>query len=140
MPRSCTVCSRADTAAINELLRAGESARSVAGRFDVGKDALLRHARRHVHPPVDIALPPRESDPLEELATALRARALGGSDSAAREYRLALHDQQAARHAVGPSRELASEPEWLDLRARILAALQPFPEARQAVADALVDN
>ena len=79
------------------------------------------------------------TDPLDELVVALRARALAGSDAASGEYRLALLAQQAARHAAAPSRDLASEPEWITVRTVLLQALEPFPAARLAVADALAE-
>lgn len=68
---------------------------------------------------------------------ALRVRALAGNPADTREYRLALAAQLDARHAAPPTRALASEPEWIALRAAILAALAPFADARQAVADAI---
>lgn len=140
MARSCSICSRPDAGAINELLRSGRSARSVALEVGAGEDAVGRHARRHVarvpaSEPARRREPP--ADPLDELLSALRVRALAGDSAAAREYRLALAAQSDIRHAAPPRRDLAAEPEWLELRARILEALEPFRDARLAVADAI---
>jgi len=132
----CTVCSLPLAGAINELLRGGRSARAIAADFGVGYDALTRHSRNHV---VKRAAPVPESvdDPLDELVVALRVRALAGNPSDTREYRLALAAQADVRHAAPPSRDLASEPEWIRIRTMMLAALDPFPEARIAIATAL---
>jgi hypothetical protein len=139
MARSCSICTRPDAGAINELIRAGRSALSVASEFGAGHRALLRHAANHgiAAVPNRPATPRASGDPLDELVGALRARALAGDAAAAREYRLALAAQAATHHAIGAQRELAAEPEWIDLRGRILFALEPFAEARLAVAAAL---
>ncbi len=142
MPRMCSICSRQDASAVNELLRSGRSARSVAIALGLSEDALGRHAKAHVAaaPAASVPAPdaPREPlDPLDELTTALRVRALAGNPADTREYRLALAAQAAARHAAAPIRDLATEPEWISVRSRLLDALAPFHEARTAVADAL---
>lgn len=132
---ACTVCALPLAGAINELLRSGRSARAVAGEFGISYDALTRHARNHVAKRTPV--PELTADPLDELVSALRVRALAGNPSDTREYRLALAAQSDVRHAAPPQRDLASEPEWIALRTAMLDALGPFPEARQAVADAL---
>jgi len=77
------------------------------------------------------------ADPLDELVDALRAQALAGNPAIVHQYRLALAAQADARHAAPPTRALASEPEWVALRTRLLGALAPYPEATAAVLDAL---
>jgi hypothetical protein len=140
MARNCSVCTRPDAAMLNDELRAGRSARSVALAFGLSDDAVGRHARHHLHrvaPPVRVARREVAADPLDELVVALRERALAGSDAASREYRLALQAQSAARHAAAPTRDLAAEPEWIALRTSMLDALEPFPKARLAIVAAL---
>jgi hypothetical protein len=144
MARSCSICSRSDAGAINALLGEGRSARSVAVERGLSEDAVQRHAHRHVVAQRMAPPPARRrarletaDDPLDELVAALRVRALAGSPSDTREYRLSLAAQADGRHATPSVRDLASEPEWIALRTSMLAALEPFPEARQAVADAL---
>jgi hypothetical protein len=82
-------------------------------------------------------VPDSAGDPLDELVKALRVRALAGNPADTREYRLALSAQSDLRHATPPQRDLATEPEWIELRARMLAALEPFAEARLAIVAAL---
>ena len=135
MGQPCTVCALPLAGAINDLLRSGRPARSIASEFGVSYDALTRHGRNHVAKRTPV--PESTDDPLDELVSALRVRALAGNPSDTREYRLALAAQSDVRHAAPPQRDLASEPEWIELRTTLLRALEPFPEARQAVADAL---
>lgn len=150
MPRTCSICSRSDATALNQLLRDGQSARSVALRFGISEDALGRHAKNHLgeaprggkatsKAPV-IAPLAAGVDPLDELIEKLRARALAGNPNDTREYRLALAAQQADRASALPARDLVHDPDWIALRSRILASLAPFPEARLAVANAIRDE
>ena len=138
MSSPCSVCSHRESAAIDALLLTGSTLRSVAVGYDLSEHAVGRHSRGHLTRPgaTPALLPADNNDPIEELVGHLRNRALAGSDAAAREYRLIL-GQLEARNAAAPPRALADEPEWIALRARLLAALEPFPEARLAVAAAL---
>jgi hypothetical protein len=147
MARSCSICSRSDAGAINALLAEGRSARSVAVEFSVSEDALQRHAHKHAtRQAAQTTAPatgaagasdPTPSDSLDELVTALRIRALAGNPADTREYRLALAAQSDAKHAAAPQRDLATEPEWVNIRTRMLVALEPFPDARLAIVAAL---
>ena len=144
MGRSCSVCSRPDAGAINERLAEGRSARSLAAELGLSHAAMLRHERNHTASRATPApsgsphtAPRLVGDPLDELTRALRVRALAGNPADTREYRLALAAQLDAKHATPPSRALEDEPEWIELRTKMLTALWPFPEARRAVADAI---
>ena len=142
MSRVCTVCASPSAGAIDELLRSGRPAQAVATEFAVGQRSVQRHAKAHLDRTVVVAVGDHghlSGDPLDELVDALRTRALAGDAVVAREYRLALSAQAAAQHAAAPTRHLASEPEWIALRSRLVVALEPFPEARRAVVDALAE-
>ena len=140
MSRVCTVCASPSAGMIDELLRSGRPAQAIATEFAVGQRSMQRHAKAHLNRTVTVANGEKGhvgGDPLAELVVALRTRALAGDPVVAREYRLALSAQAAAQHAAAPTRYLATEPEWIVLRSRLLVALEPFPEARRAVVDAL---
>lgn len=138
MGQPCSVCGLPTAGAINELLRSGRSARAVAGEFGLSYDAVTRHARNHVSKRPAATVPAdSDADPLDELVKALRVRALAGNPADTREYRLALAAQSDLRHAAPPQRDLATEPEWIEVRTRMLAALEPFAEARLAIVAAL---
>lgn len=135
MSRSCATCSDPRLADIDGLLAAGRSARSLAIEFGLPPDSVKRHARNHL---ARGTVEPRQpgADPLDELVAALRTRALSGDPAAAREYRLSM-SAQAANRAAPAAPDLVESSEWIDLRTAILGALAAFPEARQAVADAI---
>jgi hypothetical protein len=164
MARRCSICSRPDAGVLNALLGHGRSARSVAVEHGLSEDAMQRHASKHVprmgdaaqraarHPTLEVdpragtplgtasdpdATPP---DPLDELVEALRTQALAGNPAIVHQYRLALAAQADARHAAPPTRDLATEPEWMALRTRLLRALEPFRAARDAILGALGDQ
>lgn len=152
MSRPCTVCLSVHAQDADALLAAGRSGRSVAAELGLSPSAVKRHALHRVgrqtapsfagHP---AKLPAAEYgpstanglDPLDELVTSLRDSALGSPNAGfAREYRLALL-AQAERSAERPAYDVLRDPEWLRLRRLLVAALAPYPEARQAVADAI---
>jgi hypothetical protein len=142
MPPTCSICTRGDVAAINGLLLDGRSARSVAIDLGLKSTAVQRHVRMKHHTIVTIpakAVAKPTEDPIDELVNVLRNKALNNSNDAAmvHQYRLALAAQKEAKSATGLVRDLATEPEWLTLRARMLKALEPYPDARVAIAEAL---
>ncbi len=73
MPRNCSVCARADADAVNVMLAAGRSARSVALGLGIADDAVLRHRRGHVPPPLSPAARAAVMRALEPFPDALAA-------------------------------------------------------------------
>lgn len=67
----------------------------------------------------------------------LRDQARAGDPAIVREHRLSLAALTARQAALTPDVRYVETPEWIGLRTRILDALGPFPDARQAVADAI---
>jgi hypothetical protein len=141
MGRQCSVCSLSQLGVIDAALRERRSAASLAVEFGLSTDTVQRHARLHLgFPSPPVVGPVRHgvvTDPLDELVKALRAKALAGDTGSAREYRLVLLAQERRSAAAAPQVDLAATSEWLDLRTALLAALEPFPEARIAVSEAL---
>ncbi len=104
-------------------------------QFRLGDRAMQRHASQHA--PARSVASGDATDAFAELTEATREPALRGSNAGmTREYRLLL-EAQAKRSAVAVPYNVLTDPEWLALRTRILRALEPFPEARAAVAEAL---
>jgi hypothetical protein len=56
MPRKCSICVHQQKTEIERSLLAGDSYRTVAQRFDVSRDAVVRH-RRHLVPATPNSLP-----------------------------------------------------------------------------------
>lgn len=137
MSTPCSVCIHPERRSIDAALREGKSARSVGRQHDLGYNAVNRHRANHLLQAIDESTTDIDladvADPLSELILALRRRALAGSDAAAREYRLALLAQVDARRAIEPKRNLIDDPEFIEIANKIIAALEPYPEARRAV-------
>jgi hypothetical protein len=99
--------------------------------------AIAGHARRALVDVRDDAPAAHDADPLAELVTMLRDKARTGDPAIVREYRLSLAALSARQAALTPEMRYVDTDEWSGLRTRILDALGPFPDARQAVADAI---
>src|SRR5918998_159300 len=125
MPRSCTVCTHPDRTEIDEALVGGVSSAEIAGRYrTIGERAIRRHRTNHL--PETLA----KAEEAGELRTALGAirEARGNLELLARL--LGELDER-------PTVNLSISPEWLELRAVIVTALEPHPEALRAVVGAL---
>lgn len=156
MARKCTVCTHPDRAVIEDALLAGVPYRNIAERFGVSIAALSRHQADHV--PAHLvkaqeAAEVAQADTLLAQVRDLQARALSILDKAeaAGDLRTALSAIREARGNLELLAKLLGElqqegtvnihlsPEWLELRALIIRAVTPYPEAAQAVERALHD-
>lgn len=154
MPRSCTLCNHPDRGAIDEALIGGASNRSVASVYDVSEAAVRRHKANHLPAKLVLATAAAEvaqADNLLEQVRTLQGRAYGILDRAegAGDLRTALGAIREARGNLELLAKLLGElderpvlnlnvsPEWLELRAVIVGALEPYSEARDAVLGAL---
>jgi hypothetical protein len=156
MPQRCSICIHPQRDAINAALLAGEPLRAIAGRFGTSRPALQRHKAEHL--PVKLAeaqaaAEAARADSLLDQVRALQAKTLGILDKAERagDLRTAIAAIREARGNVDLLARLAGElrnettvnvalaatPEWSQLRALILRAVEPFPDARLALAEAL---
>jgi hypothetical protein len=134
---------------------AGESFRYVSERYGTSTTALFRHKREHVPAHLSQAQAAQEvaqADDLLGQVRSLQTRALAILDRAeeAGDLRSALGAIREARGNLELLAKLLGElderpqvsvlvmPEWLALRAAILAALAPYADARAAVAATLL--
>jgi len=157
MPRTCTVCAHSERAAVDEALVNGESFRNIAEHFALSVGALKRHKDAHLparlskaREAVDVA----SADALLEQVRDLQARSLTilATAEKAGDLRTALAAIGQARanlellaKLVGQLQEGTTvnvhlSPEWVSLRTLIVQVLGPYPEARQAIAEALRDS
>ena len=153
MPRTCTICQHEQRPEIDAALLNGEALRDIARRYATSKDALARH-REHLPSKLVKAREAEEvtqADTLLEQVRSLQTRALSILDRAdkAGDLRTALGAIREARSNLELLAKLLGElqqegtvnvtltPEWLGLRAVVIAALTPYPEAAQAVSRAL---
>ncbi len=155
MPRTCTICAHAEREAIDAALVAGEPFRNIAERSGTSPPALFRHRADHIPPALAQATEAAEvarADTLLGQLAELRAdaRRIGGKAEDAGDLKTALSGIRELVRIVELTAKLVGElddrpvvnvlvaPEWLLVRATLLDALRPHPEARQAVAARLV--
>lgn len=154
MARTCTICTHPERQAIDQALVAGTPKRDVSALFRVSEDAMTRHAAAHLPQALSKAQEAKEvaqGDDLLGQLKDLQGRTLGILTQAEE-----AKDLRTALQAVGQARgnlellakvtgELAQEgavniliaPEWVRVRATLIGALTPYPEARVAVAEQL---
>ncbi len=150
MARTCTICSHQQREAIDQALVAGTPKRDVSALFRVSEDAITRHAAAHLPQALSKAQDARETARADDLLTqmmdlqritmALLARAVKAED-----LRTALQAVGQARGNLELLAKLAGElqqegtvnlvvsPQWLEVRATLISALAPYPDARLAV-------
>jgi hypothetical protein len=154
LTRTCTVCAHDEAHVINVELVSRVPYRDIAGRFDVSKSALKRHSEEHI-PQLLVqakqAVEASQADDLVSQVKDLQDRTINLLDEAeeAGELRTALSAIREARGNVEllaklrqiiderPQVNLYLSQEWIALRTTIIAALEPYSEARESVLRAL---
>lgn len=154
MPQTCSVCKHEDLESINQALLANESLRNIAEQFPLSTTALHRHKKSHLPAALVKAQEAQEvsrADSLLDQLRHLQGKALSLLEQAetAGDLRAAL---QGVREAKGCLELLAKlqgdlqegtiinilvSPAWVSLRSVILRALEPYPEARGKLTEAL---
>lgn len=154
MPRACSVCANDQAHIINVALVQREGYRTVAHQHGVSVDALKRHAKEHIPKLLaraKDAIEVAEADTLLDRLEALQSRTeeileeVEGTDlygvklGAIREMRrnLELIGEVTKELDRTPTLNLHLKPEWLELRAVIVGAVEPYPEARESILRAL---
>jgi 3-dehydroquinate synthase class II len=154
LSRSCTVCSHPDSVLINEaLVIEGQSNRALTRQYDLSKDAVRRH-REHI-PQLLVkasqAMEVVDADDLLAKVEELRQKAMDVLAEAedAHDHRVVLAAIDRASKQLellakllgeisdAPQINLTLNPEWLELRAVIVGALEPYSDARGAVLRAI---
>jgi hypothetical protein len=154
MPRACTVCGHPQRHEIEQAMLAREPFRAIARRFGLSKDALLRHHDDHLPAALVEASRIREITRADDLvdrviglaretqAVLERAKAAGDDKLVLAAIATAGRQLELQVRLLGQLQETATvnivlSGEWIGLKAQVVAALDPFPEARLAVAAAL---
>lgn len=154
MTARCKICAAPATRdAVDGALLEGATYRDIAGRNGVSKSAVERH-RAHVPARLARAADAREEVQAGDLLARLRrlhaetldilaeAREAQNPELALKaisraEGQLRLEGELLGELQQAPTVNVVMTSEWVALRALILAALASFPEARQAVAEAI---
>jgi hypothetical protein len=157
MGRTCTVCSHKDVDEINRLLLSGTSFRDIAGQFDLSKTALARHKESHIPELLSKSEDIKEVvnadnllaqlqdartsalDLLDKAIEAGNTKVYGPPSSYLSEIRqqIKLWAELEGRLASQPQVNITLNAEWIELRAVIVSALRPYPEALEAVRNAI---
>lgn len=154
MPRQCLVCQHEQRAAIDRDLAAGKPLRDLSALFRVSEDSLARH--RDSHLPQAVVKAQAQEDVRQALDVVAQLKAINGVTMQilheARQQRnpdVALRAVDRIQKQIELQAKLLGElderpvvnilvsDEWLRVRAIILQAISPYPEARQAVVLAL---
>ena len=165
--RSSTIVGHPDQARIERDLALGRPLQRIAKKYGISKDAAWRHkkhlppqlkaalAAHALRPAEDLdKLRTEESEGILGNLAAQRARLLISQDAALEAEQFGLVAQLAgglhrnieltgkylgefASYSTQTTISILVTPEYLDLRAALLRALQPYAEARRAVAEAL---
>ena len=155
MTRTCTVCEHPEIEEINKQLLAGGSYRDIAGQFGTSKSSLERHHKGgHILEAMTKAKGAEEeakADKLLEDLKSVRTRTeelLKKAEAAGeikawpaflRELReqIKLMGELEGRLAAQPQITIINNPQWIELRTVIIQALDPYPEAKEAVVFAI---
>lgn len=156
MPRTCTVCTHGERLAIDQALVDGQSFRTIAHQWCVSLDALKRHKRDHLPQSLVRAKDAEQvaqADDLLGRIEELQRKTLSilAAAESKGDHNLALRAIGEARRNLELLAELTQQldrrpqvnillsTEWLTVRSTLLAALHPYPEARAAVAERLLE-
>jgi hypothetical protein len=153
----CSICKHIAVDEINAKLVSGVSPATLAEQYDVGKMALHRHKNNHLPKVLVQSQQLKEADAADNLldkvqgiydeAWRLMRKAEGDGKyapavSALKEARtcLELIGRLLGELKSGPVINVMYNPEFIEARLTITEALKPYPEARQAVINALTDG
>lgn len=153
MPRVCTVCHHPEREQIEAAIVAGTSKRDIALQFGVGHMAVQRHMAEHIAEAINHSKEAKEEAhgldvvaqlkkinqvTLDILKRANDEQKDGMSLLAIDRICKQLELQAKLLGAIDKTEiNIMVAPEWHTIRATIIAALLPYPDARVAVAAAL---
>jgi hypothetical protein len=158
--RQLTVCDHPKIEEINRRLLHGKTYRTIANDTGLSETALKRHkngeGQKPSHIPTtlaraqaagEIAQADRlldemlkiQSKTFELLDRAEESNAISSWPGFLRELReqVKLMAELEGRLAAQPQINVLINPQWIELRALIIAALEPYPDAREAVVNAI---
>jgi len=154
MSRSCTVCCHDQRGAIEQEIAATTSARKISALFRVSEDAVQRHKADHL--PKTLTDARKADDDARALDVVKQLRVINGVSLQILNEARQGKDLQTALKAVDrihrqielqakllgqlddrPQMNVVVSPEWAAIRATVLVALRPYPEARVAVVERL---
>jgi hypothetical protein len=158
MTRPCTICGHPDREQIDLELVHNTPRQAIMARYNVSYSALKRHKAHHLLPAVAmdpvvqvtaasmditgemIRLYNQISTRLEQADQTNNWQAVRGLHAEARNDLELLAKLMGQLQTGITVNMLLVSPEWIRLRDKIVQALEPYPEARYALAVALDEN
>lgn len=154
MARKCKVCEHSKLDEINKSLIECQNISEISRDYDIPWNSLDKHKKNHLPAALSQARQAGEvsrADTLLEQVKQLQDKACSLLDKAesAGDMKTALTGVREARSCIELLAKLQGElqqegtvnvtisPEWMELRTVILQAVEPFPDARQAIAEAI---
>ena len=154
MPRRCTICLHKERSAIDKALVEREPFRHIASQFQVSTASLVRHSDDHLPSSLVRAQKATEAAQADELLAQVvdlrdKALAILEKAEAANDWRAAVGAMREIRANIellgklagqlrdAPTVNIVLSAEWQSVQASVIMALEPHPEARLAVAQAL---
>ncbi len=154
MPRVCLVCSHEQRQIIDQALVTDASNRRIAAQYGMSEAAVRRHKAEHL--PTSMVKAQEQTDVRQAIDVVAQLKAINGAAlavlRAAREDRngelvlkavdriqrqLELQAKLLGELQDGPTVNIIISPEWLQIRALVIQAVTPYPEAAQAITAAL---
>lgn len=155
MPRTCTICRHPERAAIERAMVAGVPFRHIAAEWTVSTQALQRHRAACLS--ADVVRVQADADDRRALDVVQQLRAINAASLAVLADARASGKPALVLSAVDriqkqielqakllgdldeqPQINILLAPEWLTIRAALLTALRPHPDALASVASALL--
>ena len=154
MARQCSICTHPQRDEIDAKIVFGEPYRKLAEEYGISEPAISRHKKHISSAVVDAERQKAVSDTakmLKELSRGFDSLARAADKAeAAGDYRLMAQLWGKASDLAKPLLQISGDlqgdgttinihqaPQWVEIRTVILRALDPFPEARLKVVDAL---
>jgi hypothetical protein len=151
MPRACSICGHEHRDAMEDAFIAGQAKRRIASRHGVSERAVRYHMREHLPALLALARDAEQAaraDTLLDRLEALQSQTLAILD-APEDQRTALAAIAQARRNLELIGEVTKEldraatvnleltVEWQEVKAVLVNTLASYPEAQQAVFNAL---
>lgn len=157
MAMKCSICTHPERADIDKALISGQSNRSIAAQYNLSVTSVRRHKAAHLPEHLAKAKEAEQVTKADDLISDLQYLRQMAVDfleqaKAEQDMRAAAPLISSAVKVIETLAEVRGElnrqavinvtlsPVWVETRTVILTALQPYPEARQAVALALEDT
>lgn len=154
---TCSICKSPMVEEINKRIASHEKLADISREFAVSEDALSRHKDKCIIKALSSSpntkdiingdslldqLQKARDKAIDLLDMAIQAgdtKVYGAPSNYLREIReqIKLWAELEGRLASQPTVNVLVLPEWITLRDRIVAALRPYPEALEAVRDAI---